>query len=303
MQGERNMFLEAKSISKSFGDKRALQDVTMNIKENEVLGVIGHNGAGKTTLFKLLLSMYQPNEGEIVVHESPFHLKNDVGYLPEERGLYGKTDVYSQLLAFGYLKGKKKQVLVPQIHFWLDYFELQHDKRQLVANLSKGNQQKVQFITAVLHQPKLLILDEPFSGLDPLHVERFTNAMTYMKQQGSTILYSSHLIKGMEQLTDRILLLKQGEVVFQECIEAIRGRYGYLCTIKNPCLQKDMLIELGYPFSADNGTYVIELKQKSDVNAIVNQIPLEQNEWFTIEPMSLEAIFKRVNREVQKVEQ
>ncbi|GEL76971.1 ABC transporter ATP-binding protein [Tenuibacillus multivorans] len=220
-------YIEVSELSKAFSDKNVLDHFSMDLKRNEVLGVIGHNGAGKTTLFKLILQMYTPDSGEIKINDESFDLKNDVGYLPEQRGLFAKTDVYSQLLAFGYLKGKSKEDLQPNIEFWLDFFSVEDYKREIVANLSKGNQQKIQFMTAVIHNPKLLILDEPFSGLDPINVDLFIDAIDYMKEEGCSIIYSSHQLDSIEHLSDRLLFIKGGKKIYLDYLENIKEQYGY----------------------------------------------------------------------------
>ncbi|MBP1971756.1 ABC-2 type transport system ATP-binding protein [Virgibacillus natechei] len=288
-------FIEVSEITKKFGEKIALDHFSMKLKENEVLGVIGHNGAGKTTLFKLLLEMYAPDQGEIKFNEKNFHIKNDIGYLPEQRGLYGKTAVYAQLFAFGYLKGKSKAELQPNIDFWMKFFKVEENRNDILANLSKGNQQKVQFITAVIHNPKFLILDEPFSGLDPINVDMFMNAIQIMQRNGSTIIYSSHKLDSIEHLSTRLLFLKDGRKVYLDDIGNIQKQYGYRLKIKNDSLTEKILLEHGFRFEVKNGIFEVILQDKKDAEYVASLLTNTYSEMFLVEQRSIEEIFKLIN--------
>ncbi|MFA1819535.1 ABC transporter ATP-binding protein [Virgibacillus oceani] len=288
-------FLEINNITKKFGDKTALRHFSMDLKENEVLGVIGHNGAGKTTLFKLILDMYKPDQGEITISDQTFHIKNDIGYLPEERGLFGKTDVYSQLLGFGMLKGKNRTELMSNIDFWMEFFQVEEYRNEMPANLSKGNQQKIQFITAVIHYPAFLILDEPFSGLDPINVDVFADAIQYMKKKGSTIIYSSHKLDSIEHLSNRLLFLKDGKKIYLDYIENIQKKYGHRLKVKNDSLTETMLLDHGFQFECINGVFEITLQERKDAEYIAALLPNTYSEMFLIEKPSIEEIFKHIN--------
>lgn len=290
-------FLEVNEVTKQYGEKVALHHISLELQKNEILGVVGHNGAGKTTLFKVMLGMYAPDQGEIKFTEKNFHLKNDIGYLPEQRGLYGKTDVFSQLLAFGYLKGISKTELKTTIDFWMEFFKIEESKNEFLANLSKGNQQKVQFIAAVIHKPKLLILDEPFSGLDPINVDMFMDAIHLLKENGSTIIYSSHKLDSIEHLSNRLLFLKDGSKVHLDDIENIQKQYGYKLKIKNDSLTEKMLLEQGFQFNVSNGIFEIELKDKKAAEYISTLLTNPFSELYLVEQRSIEEIFKLINRE------
>lgn len=289
-------FLEVTEVTKKFGRKAALDHFSMELEENEVLGVIGHNGAGKTTLFKLILDMYTPDQGEIRFNESNFHIKNDVGYLPEQRGLYGKTSVYSQLLAFGYLKGNSNAELKRNIDYWMDFFKIEENKNDILANLSKGNQQKVQFITAIIHNPKLLILDEPFSGLDPINVDMFIKAIQIMQENGSTIIYSSHKLDSIEHLSTRLLFLKGGRKVYLGDIKNIQKRYGYRLKVKNDSLTERVLLDHDFQFEIKNGVFEVLLQEKQDAEYIASLLSNSYSEIFIVEQRSIEEIFKLINK-------
>ncbi|MFS0788893.1 ATP-binding cassette domain-containing protein [Shouchella sp. 1P09AA] len=289
--------LEAKNISKTLGEKKIFNEFSMNVKKNEILGVVGHNGAGKTTLFKLILEMYFPDKGTISINEEKFDLKDDVGYLPEQRGLYNRTDIYSQLLAFGYLKGRKKKELIETIDFWLEYFKIHNLRKELLGNLSKGNQQKVQFIVSVLNKPKLLILDEPFSGLDPINVDLFISAIKTVRDNGTTIIYSSHKMDSIEHLSDRLLFIKKGELIHFDTINNIQARYNSVLKIENPSINSELLESLNLKFDIKDTLYEIELNTEGDENVLLDRIDSSLTKTFIIEKPTVEKIFKSINQE------
>src|SRR5690625_1170872 len=194
------MGLKLNEISKKFGDFTAVHSLTLDIPESEIYGFLGGNGAGKTTTFRLILGLIDSTSGSITWRGKKLnHLTSDlVGYLPEERGLYPKLKVKEQLTYLGRLRGMSKKAAEKEIIKWLEKFEVPHYLNKKVEELSKGNQQKIQFISSVLHKPKLLILDEPFSGLDPLNVEMLKKATYDLKKSGTTIIFlhtKCHLLK------------------------------------------------------------------------------------------------------------
>ncbi|MEX2803655.1 ABC transporter ATP-binding protein [Streptococcus sp. H31] len=219
-------------MSKIIAGKKIIDNVSFELKENEILGIVGRNGSGKTTLFKILLSMWDFDEGDVVYYCEPnLNFKQDIGYLPEQRGLFNREKVINQLKLFAQLKGLNKQTASEKITFWLDFFELGELADYPINQLSKGNQQKVQFILSVLNEPRLLILDEPFSGLDPLNRLYFENAIKLLKKSGTTILFSSHDLKNVNNLSDRILMLKNGVIAEQGRVEDILKYYTKFVTI------------------------------------------------------------------------
>ena len=288
-------FIDVIEISKKFKDNKVFDRFSMNVKENEIFGVVGHNGAGKSTLFKMILSMYLPNEGEIRINAPSFDMKNDIGYLPEQRGLYEKTNVFSQMLGFGLLKGVSKQQLIPEIDYWMNFFKIEQYKNELLGNLSKGNQQKIQFITAVQHNPKLLILDEPFSGLDPVNVDLFIDAVKHMREKGSTVIYSSHEMSSVENLSDRVLFLKNGAMVYLDDIRNIRSQHGKVLKIKNNSLEEEFLIKNNYQYQYNDGIFEIIIDNEKDAEFIANNLSDKYSELFVIESPSFQEIFKKVN--------
>lgn len=289
------LLLKVNNISVNFGEFKALQDISLEVNEGEILGVIGHNGSGKTTLFKIILGIINSKNGEVKFLVDKFDLKNQIGYLPEQRGLFDKTSIIDQLLYFGYLKGKSKKELIPQIDYWLKFFNLLDKKKEKLINLSKGNQQKIQFIVSVIHNPKLLILDEPFSGLDPINIDVFIDAIKTMRDRGSAIIYSSHKLDSIEEISDRVLFINKGKVVYFNTISNIKNKYSFILKIKNDSLTDDILVENKIKFTKYKEIYEIVVNQKSDAEMIYDVLPNKYSDIFTIEKQSLESIYRHVN--------
>ncbi len=176
--------LEFKNVTKTFGDVTAVQDLSFKIEEGQIMGLIGQNGAGKTTTFRLLLKFLRANEGQIFWNGQEISADdyNIIGYLPEERGLYPKLSIRDQLIFFAELKGKKRKDIEPKIDYWMEKFQVKGNKKDKLKKLSKGNQQKVQLIATLLHDPKLVILDEPFSGLDPVNAGILQDGILELKK-------------------------------------------------------------------------------------------------------------------------
>ena len=183
--------LEVEGLTKYFGDMAAVDDVSFRIPDGKILGLIGQNGAGKSTTFRLILNFLDADDGTILWNGKPLKEKDYdvIGYLPEERGLYPKVTIEDQLIYFGRLRGKKKKEIVPLIDKWMEKFQVKGKKTDKVKSLSKGNQQKVQLIATLIHEPKLIILDEPFSGLDPVNAELLKEGIIELKENGSCVIF------------------------------------------------------------------------------------------------------------------
>lgn len=207
--------LKIESITKKFGSFTAVDQLNLEVKPGQAFGLIGANGAGKTTTFRMILGLIEPTHGSITWEGGKIDYRNTeiFGYLPEERGLYPKMKVKEQLIYLGRLKGMKKKEILIQIDYWFEKFGITSFINKKAGELSKGNQQKIQFIVAVLHRPKLLILDEPFSGLDPVNVELLKKAIEELKQKGTTIIFSSHRMDHIEEVCQDICMIKRGKPV------------------------------------------------------------------------------------------
>ncbi len=220
--------LEVRHLSKSFDSLKAVDDVSFSVPEGSVFGLIGRNGAGKTTTIRMMMSIYLPDSGEVILRGSKIgqEFKDKVGYLPEERGLYKKMKVMETLLFFAELKGKTGRDIQAKANEYLDRFELTDRKNSKLEDLSKGNQQKVQFITTVLHEPEFIILDEPFSGLDPINTNLLKEIILELKAKGKVIIFSTHLMDFAERMCDHIAMIDEGKIILHGNLEEIRKTFG-----------------------------------------------------------------------------
>jgi ABC-2 type transport system ATP-binding protein len=219
------MLLELENISKSFQQKMAVNNVSLTVNEGEIYGLLGPNGAGKTTLIRVINQIIQADSGTIHYKKELLSRKHlsTIGYLPEERGLYRTMTVEDHLIFLGKLRGLDRPTLKNQINYWLERFKIQEWRKKRIEELSKGMAQKVQFIATVLHQPQLLILDEPFSGFDPINVELIQQELIEMKAKGNTIILSSHNMKSVEELCNRIALIHQSKKIIEGSVTKIRN--------------------------------------------------------------------------------
>jgi ABC-2 type transport system ATP-binding protein len=220
--------LNVARVRKSFATVLAVDGVSLQVEGGQILGVLGPNGAGKTTTIRMILNIITPDAGSITFDGNEFTegTRNIVGYLPEERGLYRKSKVLNTILYFARLKGIATPEAKRRAYEWLKRFDLLTAYDRRVDELSKGNQQKVQFIISVLHEPRLVILDEPFSGLDPVNQIVLKDVLLELKQQGRAIIFSTHQMEQAERLCDRICLINAGRVVLDGALTDVRNRYG-----------------------------------------------------------------------------
>lgn len=237
--------VEFECVSKSFAEKSVINEISFSVRQGEIFGLLGPNGAGKTTLIRLLLDIIKPDVGTILVFGTPlnFAAKDKIGYLPEERGLYKRTKILDILVYLARLKGisgKKAQLKAESL---LKSFELYENRVKKVEELSKGMQQKIQFLSAIIHDPELVILDEPFSGLDPISTREIKDRILELKHAGRTVLLSTHMMEQAQALCDRILMLNQGKRVLYGTVDEIRRGYG-------------------------NNSLFVELTEKSSLDAI-----------------------------------
>ena len=222
------MTLQLQHVTKKYKDFTAVDDLNFTIEKGEIFGLIGQNGAGKTTTFRMILDLQETTAGTITWDGQPVNAINrDVlGYLPEERGIFPTMKVEEQLYFFGELRGMKRAELKKEIDFWIQRFELEEKRKDKAETLSKGNQQKVQLIASFIHKPAFLILDEPFSGLDPVNKDLLKDAILLLKEQGTTILFSSHQMDNVEELCDHLCLLKRGVSLFSGSLLDLKKQYG-----------------------------------------------------------------------------
>lgn len=218
---------QANNIVKEYAGHLALSSVSISVKEASVFGLLGPNGAGKTTLIRIINQITAPDSGELFFDGRPMKADDiyQIGYLPEERGLYKKMKVGEQALYLAQLKGMSKKDALKSLKYWFEKFEIQAWWGKKVEELSKGMAQKVQFITTVIHQPKLLIFDEPFSGFDPINANLLKNEILELKKKGTTIIFSTHNMSSVEEICDHIALINQSKKILDGQIDEVRERF------------------------------------------------------------------------------
>jgi len=225
---EQNTTLKVENVSKHYGDFTAVEDLSFEVKAGRVFGFLGPNGAGKTTTIRMIVGITYPDEGKIELFGERIstEMQNRIGYLPEERGLYKKMKIQDQLRYFAALKGVAQAEADKRIDFWLERMKLAEWKKKKTTDLSKGMQQKIQFISTVLHNPDLLILDEPFSGLDPVNVEFMMEVVSELKAHHKTIIFSTHLMETAERLCDDIILINKSRKVVGGTLRQVKAGFG-----------------------------------------------------------------------------
>ena len=221
--------LQANHVTKTYsaGKKIALQDFSIHVPKASVYGLLGPNGAGKTTFIRIINQITQADSGEVFINGeklNPHHIK-DIGYMPEERGLYKNMTIGDQILYFGALKGMKKQDALSQAKYWFDRLEIDQWWNKKLSELSKGMAQKIQFVVTVLHQPKLLILDEPFSGFDPVNANLVKDQILQLKEQGTTIILSTHRMESVEELCDSVALINKSRKILDGKVFEVREKF------------------------------------------------------------------------------
>lgn len=220
--------LELRHLKKYFATQKAVDDISFEIKQGSIFGLLGPNGAGKTTLLRMITGIFFPDEGEVILDGKKFEPLTDIikiGYMPEERGLYKKMKIGEQAVYLAQLKGLSRNDAIQKIKYWFERLEMQSWWNKKVEDLSKGMSQKLQFVTTVLHEPKLIILDEPFSGLDPLNANLIKDEIYNLAKKGSTIIFSTHRMEQVEEICDHIVLVNLGKKILDGSVQEIKHRF------------------------------------------------------------------------------
>jgi len=219
--------LEVRNLTKKFDKITAVDNVSFEVPDGSIFGLIGRNGAGKTTTIRMMMGIYLPDNGEVVLRGVKVgqEFKNNAGYLPEERGLYKKMKVLDTLLYFAELKGKSGKEIQRRAEDYLQRFDLYDRRFSKIEDLSKGNQQKIQFITTILHDPEFIILDEPFSGLDPINTNLLKDIILELKQKKKVIIFSTHLIDYAEKMCDYVAIIDHGKLILKGPLDEIKSKY------------------------------------------------------------------------------
>ena len=271
--------LEIKHVIKEYENKKALDSISLNVNEGRIFGLLGPNGAGKTTLIRIINQITAPDKGEILFCGERFkreHIQN-IGYLPEERGLYKSMKVGEQCLYLAQLKGLSKNEAKQKIHHWFKKLDMLDWLNKKVEELSKGMAQKVQFVSTVLHQPKLIILDEPFTGFDPINSEIIKNEIIALKESGSTIILSTHRMESVEELCDDIALINSGQCILKGSVNEIKNNFKehifvvqFEGTIQNEIQHFDTLV-------IESGYGIFKAKNKENTHTLIKQVVEQVN--------------------------
>ena len=268
------MILELKNIEKSFGDKKVLTGVSFKAKGGKAFGLLGRNGAGKTTSIRILMDVFPANSGEVLIDGQPIdYNKIGIGYLPEERGLYPKKIIIDQLTYFAELKGMSRKAAVQSIDYWLERLGMTEYRSKRLDTLSKGNQQKIQLITALAHDPDIVILDEPFSGLDPVNAMLLKDVVKEQIAKGKIILFSSHQMSYIEEFCDSIAILNNGVVALHGDLHDIKRDYPRDRLVVRTESPDAIIADFGSSCGVmENGDLMIRLAAPSEKKAIMMRL-------------------------------
>lgn len=268
------MRLELKNIDKSFGEKEVLKGISFSAESGKAFGLLGRNGAGKTTTIRILMDVFPANGGEVLIDEKPIDYdKTGFGYLPEERGLYPKKLIIDQLVYFAELKGMSHKSAVKSVDFWLERLGMSEYRNKRLDTLSKGNQQKIQLVTALAHNPQIIILDEPFSGLDPVNAMLLKDVVKEQIKQGKIVLFSSHQMSYIEEFCDSIAIINAGKVALHGDLHDIKRNYVRDRLVVNTTKPEQIKMDFGNACTVtDNGSMLIQLASPDDKKATMKRL-------------------------------
>ncbi len=288
--------LKVENVTKYYGDFLAVKNLNFSINEGEIFGLLGINGAGKTTTFRMITGLLDKTNGEITLNGKPidYTVTDKIGFLTEERSLLTKLTVKEQALFYGQLKGMTKKKVESELDKLLKRFHITEYKDRKIKELSKGNQQKVQFIMSILHDPSLLILDEPFSGLDPINIELFKQVILEYKNNGSMIIFSSHRMDHVEYFCEKLLILVKGETVLEGKLKDIKHDYKKKNIKIIGDVKKEELLKINGVLKVEKSgqEYIVSVKEKNYVKDVFDYIKTKKNvEKFVVEEPTLNEIF------------
>ena len=303
--------IRVEEVSKQYASTKAVNQLSFAVNKGEIFALLGPNGAGKSSLVRMLVGFTKPDSGKVSIQFDGHYFSeipaNKLGYLPEDRGLYGEKTLLQNLHYFAALHGVSKQQAKQNIDYWLKRFDLLGRENEPLKSLSKGNQQKVQLITAILHSPEIVILDEPFSGLDPINQEKVVLFLAELKQQGMTVILSAHQMAMVEKMADRMMLMNKGEAVLYGSLSAIREQIGGALELEvsfsgelNAEALQTHFGDINYRLNKAN-TLVVTLNDKSQLNEALAILPkLGQVEHLSSRTMDLHQMYLKAIESHQK---
>lgn len=288
--------LKVENVTKKYGDLVAVNNLSFEVNDGEIFGLLGLNGAGKTTTFRMILGLLDDYTGNITIdgRHIDYKISDKIGFLTEERSLLTKMTVLDQIVYYGALKSMTEDDIEKKLDYWLERFGISEYKNKKIKELSKGNQQKVQFISAIINEPKLLILDEPFSGLDPINVELFKKVILELKKQGTSIIFSSHRMEHVELFCEKLVVLVKGKSVLEGKLSTIKHNYKKKNLIVIGDIDPDKIKTCDGVEKVDKvgKEYIISISDESYVNALFKEIAKYDNIYkFSVEDPSLNEIF------------
>ncbi len=300
-----NPFIEIKNVSKSYEKTEAVKHVSLPLFRGKIYGLLGPNGAGKTSLIRMLTGITNPDKGEILFDNEPFnlykHIQN-IGYMPEERGLYKKMKVGEQALYLAQLKGMKKSDAYLKLKNWFERLNMLDWWNKEVKDLSKGMAQKLQFISTIIHEPQLLILDEPFSGLDPINADEIKNIIFELNNQHTCIIFSTHRMEQVEEICNQIILFNKGEIVLEGEMNQLKKQFQtHLFSIKTqPTLPAENCQDFSFVKNGQKETSIIKINSNVSANQLLTNLINQQFsiEHFSMLEPSLNDIFVQVIKKI-----
>ena len=287
--------LKVENITKYYGEHLAVDHLSFEVKDGEIFGLLGANGAGKTTTFRMIMGLLEPTEGKITLDgkKIDYSVTDKIGFVTEERSLMTKMTVVDQILYYGILKGMQEKEILQALDEWLERFKITEYKNRKIKELSKGNQQKIQFISAVINHPCLLILDEPFTGLDPINVEMFKQAILELQKEGCSIIFSSHQMEHIELFCEKLMILVKGKPVIEGYLKEIKRDYQKKNIFIRGDVEKKELEKIKGVVSVEKtaGEFIVKIEIEADIDRVFKSLSKNKITKFVVEEPSLNEIF------------
>ena len=287
--------LKVENVTKYYGSNKAVDNLSFSVNDGEIFGLLGSNGAGKTTTFRMIMGLLDSNSGDITLNGKhiDYDLTEKIGFVTEERSLLTKLTVKEQIIYYGRLKGMAEKEILKKLDYWLDRFKIPEYKDRKIKELSKGNQQKIQFIAAVINDPILLILDEPFTGLDPINVKQLKDAIYELKKTGTSIIFSSHQMEHIEEFCEKLVILVKGKAVLSGYLDDIKKAYRKRNIFIRGNINKDELVNIDGVLDVieKNNELEVKINDEQVVDKVFDKIKKNKITKFVVEEATLNEIF------------